>query len=205
MSRSRAAPRSTGSSRGFGRSLATAALEAGDNVVATARRPEELADLVAKYGDRILPVALDVTDAATAEAALAAGLERFGRIDVVVNNAGYANLAPVETVDEADFRGQFETNFWGVYNVSRAALPLLKKQGSGVVIQFSSIGGRVGRGGGRGISGVVNRRAVRSTPDSAVPCAKSRGGPWRPSSVSVPVMFRIRSRRPSPAGRRVTA
>ncbi|AUH40036.1 SDR family NAD(P)-dependent oxidoreductase [Streptomyces sp. CMB-StM0423] len=135
----------TGSSRGFGRSLATAALGAGANVVASARRPEQLADLVEKYGDRILPVALDVTDVTAAEAALTAGVEKYGRIDVVVNNAGYANLSPVETTDEADFRRQFDTNFWGVYNVSRAALPLLKKQGSGgIVIQFSSVGGRVG-------------------------------------------------------------
>ncbi|ACU71476.1 short-chain dehydrogenase/reductase SDR [Catenulispora acidiphila DSM 44928] len=140
----------TGSSRGFGRSLATAALAAGDTVVASARKPEQLADLVAEYGERILPVALDVTDAAAAEAALAAGLEKFGRIDVVVNNAGYANLSPVETTDEADFRRQFDTNFWGVYNVSRAALPLLKKQGAGIVIQFSSIGGRVGQNPGLG-------------------------------------------------------
>ncbi|HEY4020484.1 MAG TPA: SDR family NAD(P)-dependent oxidoreductase [Pseudonocardiaceae bacterium] len=140
----------TGSSRGFGRSLATAALEAGDNVVASARRPEQLAELAAKYGDRVLPVALDVTDAAAAEAALTAGLEKYGRIDVVVNNAGYANLSPVETTDDADFRRQFDTNFWGVYNVSRAALPLLKKQGAGIVIQFSSIGGRVGHTPGLG-------------------------------------------------------
>jgi NAD(P)-dependent dehydrogenase (short-subunit alcohol dehydrogenase family) len=95
-------------------------------------------------------VALDVTDAAAAEAALAAGLEQFGRIDVVVNNAGYANLSAVETTDEADFHRQFDTNFWGVYNVSRAALPLLKKQGAGIVIQFSSIGGRVGHTPGLG-------------------------------------------------------
>jgi NAD(P)-dependent dehydrogenase (short-subunit alcohol dehydrogenase family) len=140
----------TGSSRGFGRSLATAALKAGDNVVATARRPEQFADLAAQYGDRVLPVALDVIDAAAADAALAAGLEKYGRIDVVVNNAGYANLAPVETTDDTDFRRQFETNFWGVYNVSRAALPQLKKQGAGIVIQFSSIGGRVGHTPGLG-------------------------------------------------------
>ena len=140
----------TGSSRGFGRALATAALAAGDTVVASARKPEQLAELVAEYGERILPVALDVTDAAAAEAALAAGLAKYGRIDVVVNNAGYANLSPVETTDEADFRRQFDTNFWGVYNVSRAALPLLKKQGAGIVIQFSSIGGRVGQNPGLG-------------------------------------------------------
>ena len=140
----------TGSSRGFGRSLTIAALEAGDQVVATARKPEQLADLVERYGDKVLPVALDVTDAAAAMSALDAARERFGRVDVVVNNAGYANLAPVETAPEDDFRRQFETNFWGVYNVSKAALPILKAQGGGLVIQFSSIGGRVGSTPGLG-------------------------------------------------------
>ncbi len=134
----------TGSSRGFGRAIAVAALAAGDQVVATARRPEQLADLVEQYGDRVLCPALDVTDAQAARAALDAGVERFGRLDVVVNNAGYANPAPVETGSEDDFRRQFETNFWGVYNVTKAALPLLRRQGAGRMIQFSSIGGRVG-------------------------------------------------------------
>ncbi len=140
----------TGSSRGFGRSLAVAALEAGDQVAATARRPEQLADLVEQFGDKVLPIALDVTDAEAATAALDAARDRFGRIDVVVNNAGYANVAPVETAPEEDFRRQFETNFWGVYNVSKAALPLLKAQGGGIVVQFSSIGGRVGGSAGLG-------------------------------------------------------
>jgi NAD(P)-dependent dehydrogenase (short-subunit alcohol dehydrogenase family) len=140
----------TGSSRGFGRSLARAALRAGDRVVATARKPEQLNDLVEQYGERVLPLALDVTDAAAARSALAAARERFGRVDVVVNNAGYANLAPVETADEADFARQFDTNFWGVFNVSKAALPLLKEQGAGIVIQFSSVGGRVGATPGLG-------------------------------------------------------
>ena len=134
----------TGSSRGFGRSLAIAALKAGDQVAATARKPEQLADVVEQYGEKVLPIALDVTDAAAAISALNAARERFGRIDVVVNNAGYANVAPVETAPEDDFRRQFETNFWGVYNVSKAALPILKAQGGGLVVQFSSIGGRVG-------------------------------------------------------------
>ncbi|KOG65859.1 oxidoreductase [Streptomyces griseoflavus] len=140
----------TGSSRGFGRSLAVAALEAGDQVVATARKPEQLADLVERFGDKVLLVALDVTDAAAAAAALDAARNRFGRLDVIVNNAGYANVAPVETAPEDDFRRQFETNFWGVYNVSKAALPLLKAQGGGIVVQFSSIGGRVGGSAGLG-------------------------------------------------------
>ncbi|TDC74640.1 SDR family NAD(P)-dependent oxidoreductase [Streptomyces hainanensis] len=140
----------TGSSRGFGRSLATAALEAGDQVVATARRPEQLAALAERFGDRVLPVALDVTDAAAAVAALDTARDRFGRVDVIVNNAGYANVAPVETARVDDFRRQFETNFWGVYNVSRAALPLLRAQGGGTVVQFSSVGGRVGGTAGLG-------------------------------------------------------
>ncbi|MET7571919.1 SDR family NAD(P)-dependent oxidoreductase [Streptomyces sp. NPDC005492] len=140
----------TGSSRGFGRSLTVAALEAGDQVVATARKPEQLDDLVEKYGDRVLPVALDVTDRSAATAALRAGVDRFGGIDVVVNNAGYANLSPVETTPEDDFRRQFDTNFWGVYNVSTAALPFLKEQGAGTVVQFSSVGGRVGGNPGLG-------------------------------------------------------
>lgn len=134
----------TGSSRGFGLSLTSAALQAGDCVVATARRPEQLAKLVEEYGDRMLPIALDVTDAAAASNAIHAAVTRFGRIDTVVNNAGYANIAPVETATEDDFRRQFETNFWGVYNVSKAALPFLRRQGSGTIVQFSSVGGRVG-------------------------------------------------------------
>jgi NAD(P)-dependent dehydrogenase (short-subunit alcohol dehydrogenase family) len=140
----------TGSARGFGRALAVAALEAGDQVVATARRPDQLDDLVQQYGDRVFPVALDVTDRPAAVAGFEAAVGRFGRIDVVVNNAGYANIAPVETAPEDDFRRQFDTNFWGVYNVSTAALPVLKAQGAGTIVQFSSIGGRVGGTAGLG-------------------------------------------------------
>ena len=146
----------TGSSRGFGRAIAVAALEAGDVLAATARRPEQLDDLVARYGDRILPLPLDVTDAQAARSALAAAHERFGRIDVVVNNAGYANVSPIETTDDADFRTQFETNFWGVYNVSKAAIPLLREQGGGLIVQFSSVGGRVG-----GSPGIASYQAAK--------------------------------------------
>jgi NAD(P)-dependent dehydrogenase (short-subunit alcohol dehydrogenase family) len=140
----------TGSSRGFGRALVDAAASAGDRVVATARKPEQLDDLVEKYGDRVLPVALDVTDPDAALVAMQKGVDRFGRLDVIVNNAGYANIAPVETADEADFRRQFDTNFWGVYYVSKAALPILRSQGGGTIVQFSSIGGRVGQTPGLG-------------------------------------------------------
>lgn len=140
----------TGSSRGFGRALVKAALEAGDNVAATARRPEELTGLAETYGDRVLALPLDVTDASAARTAVATAREAFGRIDIVVNNAGYANVAPIETGDDEDFRTQFETNFWGVYNVSKAALPVLREQRGGLIIQFSSMGGRVGGSPGIG-------------------------------------------------------
>ena len=146
----------TGSSRGFGRELVRAALEAGDVVAATARCPEHLADMVDTHGERILPLTLDVTDADAASAAIAAARERFGRVDVVVNNAGYANVAPIETGDDQDFRAQFETNFWGVYNVSKAAIPVLREQSSGLIIQFSSTGGRVG-----GSAGIASYQAAK--------------------------------------------
>ncbi|MEU3565494.1 SDR family NAD(P)-dependent oxidoreductase [Kitasatospora sp. NPDC006786] len=146
----------TGSSRGFGRALVRAALEAGDRVAATARRPEQLADLAEEFGDRIRPIALDVTDPAAARAALAEAHAAFGRIDVLVNNAGYANVSPIETTEDADFRAQFETNFWGVYHVTKAALPLLREQKGGLVVQFSSMGGRVG-----GSPGIASYQAAK--------------------------------------------
>jgi NAD(P)-dependent dehydrogenase (short-subunit alcohol dehydrogenase family) len=145
----------TGSSRGFGRALVRAALEAGDLVAATARHPEQLADLSAEYGDSIHPIALDVTDPAAAASAIAAAHGHFGGLDVIVNNAGYANVSPIETTTDADFRAQFETNFWGVYNVSKAAIPMLREQG-GLIMQFSSVGGRVG-----GSPGIASYQAAK--------------------------------------------
>jgi NAD(P)-dependent dehydrogenase (short-subunit alcohol dehydrogenase family) len=140
----------TGSSRGFGRELAEAVLESGDHVVATARRPEQLDDLVHRYGDRVRATALDVTDAAAARAAVQLALDAFGGLDVVVNNAGYANSAPIEEMPDDDFREQIETNLFGVVNVTKAALPVLRKQRSGHFLQFSSVGGRVGGTPGMG-------------------------------------------------------
>ncbi|GAA1989974.1 oxidoreductase [Catenulispora subtropica] len=140
----------TGASRGFGRSLAEAVLAAGDRLVATARRPEQLQDLAAQYGERVRTVALDVTDPAAARTAVQAAVDAFGTLDVVVNNAGYANSGPIEEMAEKDFREQFEANFFGVYNVTRAALPVLRRQRSGVFVQFSSVGGRVGGTPGMG-------------------------------------------------------
>src|SRR5258708_31039312 len=132
----------TGASRGFGRHLAEAVLEFGDDLVATARRPEQLDDLVARYGERIRSVALDVTDAAGASIAAKEAVNAFGRLDVVVNNAGYAHSAPLEEIAEDDFRAQIETNLFGLVNVTRPALPVLRAQRSAVFVQFSSFGGR---------------------------------------------------------------
>src|SRR5579863_378635 len=146
----------TGSSRGFGRALVRAALEAGDLAAATARHPEQLADLAADYGDSIHPIALDVTDPAAVATAIAEARDRFGRLDVIVNNAGYANVSPIETTTDADFRAQFETNFWGVYHVSKAAIPYLRDQGGGTIVQFSSVGGRVG-----GSPGIASYQAAK--------------------------------------------
>ncbi|GAB2805148.1 SDR family NAD(P)-dependent oxidoreductase [Actinoallomurus bryophytorum] len=140
----------TGSSRGIGRELARAVLERGDRLVATARSPERLGDLVQAYGDRIHAVALDVTDAAAAESVVRLAVERFGSLDVVVNNAGYADSAPIEETSDDDFRAQVETNLFGVVNVTRAALPVLRAQRSGHIVQISSVGGRVGGTPGMG-------------------------------------------------------
>ncbi len=132
----------TGSSRGLGLEIAKAALAAGDRVVATARDAAQLQGLVDAHRDRVRAVRLDVTRPDDARAAVEVAKEAFGRLDVVVNNAGYANVSSVEDVAEEDFRAQFETNFFGVFHVTRAALPLLRAQRTGHVIQISSIGGR---------------------------------------------------------------
>ncbi|WP_080835074.1 SDR family NAD(P)-dependent oxidoreductase [Cohnella massiliensis] len=132
----------TGASRGFGRAIAEAALERGDLVVATARNPETLDDLVSASEGRAYAVRLDVTDENEAKQAIACGVEKFGRIDVVVNNAGYADLGSIEETPSDQFRAQIETNLFGVINVSRVAIPVFRKQMSGRFIQFSTIGGR---------------------------------------------------------------
>ena len=134
----------TGSSRGFGLELTRAALESGGRVLATARRPEQLDAVIAGFGDCARTAALDVTDPAAARAAVEAAVEAFGTLDVVVNNAGYANSAAIEEMSEEDFRAQIEANFFGLVNVTRAALPVLRRQRSGLFVQFSSVGGRVG-------------------------------------------------------------
>ena len=131
----------TGCSRGFGREWAIAALERGDRVAATARDLSTLDDLVQKYGDALLPIELDVTDRVADFAAVTQAHEHFGGLDIVVNNAGYGQFGFVEELSEADFRAQLETNVFGAMWVTQAALPYLREQGSGHILQVSSIGG----------------------------------------------------------------
>jgi NAD(P)-dependent dehydrogenase (short-subunit alcohol dehydrogenase family) len=131
----------TGTSRGFGREWAIAALERGDKVAATARDTATLDDLVAKYGDAVLPIKLDVTDRAAGFAAVKQAQEYLGRLDIVINNAGYGHFGMVEELSEADIRDQLETNLLGALWITQAALPYMREQGSGHILQVSSIGG----------------------------------------------------------------
>jgi NAD(P)-dependent dehydrogenase (short-subunit alcohol dehydrogenase family) len=131
----------TGASRGFGREWATAALDRGDRVAATARRLADVVDLTERYSDLVLPVELDVTDRDAAFSAIAQAADHFGRLDVVVNNAGYGHFGMVEELDERDVRAQLETNFFGALWVTQAALPILRAQRSGHVVQVTSLGG----------------------------------------------------------------
>jgi NAD(P)-dependent dehydrogenase (short-subunit alcohol dehydrogenase family) len=134
----------TGSSRGLGRALADAVLAAGHKLVATARHPAQLADLIERYGDQVRTVALDVTNEQAAVDAVAVATKAFGRLDVLVNNAGYGDLSPIEDTSLDEFRAQIETNLFGVINVTKAALPLMREQRAGHILQFSSVGGRIG-------------------------------------------------------------
>lgn len=136
----------TGSSRGLGRRIVERALEAGHSVVATARDPRALDDLAGRY-HRLHVERLDVTDAEAAIAAVKAGAERFGRLDVIVNNAGQGDRVALEDTTIAIFLRQVETNFLGTVYVTKAALPILREQGGGRIIQISSLGGRIGSPG----------------------------------------------------------
>jgi NAD(P)-dependent dehydrogenase (short-subunit alcohol dehydrogenase family) len=131
----------TGASRGFGREWSIAALERGDTVAATARDTTSLDDLVARFGDKILPIQLDVNDRDAVFAAVQQAHDHFGGLDVVVNNAGYGQFGMIEEISEAEARAQFDTNLFGALFVTQAALPYLRAQGSGHILQVSSIGG----------------------------------------------------------------
>jgi NAD(P)-dependent dehydrogenase (short-subunit alcohol dehydrogenase family) len=133
----------TGSGNGLGRNIAEAALATGGSVVAGTRRTEELAPLVAQYDGRVKPVTLEVRDEAAAKAAVQLAVDTFGRLDVLVNNAGYGQFAPFEQMSAEDFHAVVDTCFYGVVYTTRAAVPVMRKQKSGHIFQVSSVGGRL--------------------------------------------------------------
>jgi NAD(P)-dependent dehydrogenase (short-subunit alcohol dehydrogenase family) len=137
----------TGSSRGLGRAISEAVLASGDNLAATARNKDALKDLIAKFGDRVLVLSLDVTSFQSACEAVKATVHKFGRLDVVANVAGYGNLGPIEDTEIEDFRAQIETNLFGTIYLSKAAIPTMRQQRAGHIINFSSVGGRIGSTG----------------------------------------------------------
>src|SRR5258708_10170617 len=134
----------TGASRGLGRAFTGEALKAGLGVVATARKSEHLVEVASNFGESVRTVSLDVTNEAQAKYAVDAAIEAFGGLDVLVNNAGYGNVCPVEDTPLADFRAQIETNLFGVIIMTKAVLPYFRERATGHVIQIASIGGRVG-------------------------------------------------------------
>jgi NAD(P)-dependent dehydrogenase (short-subunit alcohol dehydrogenase family) len=134
----------TGSSRGLGRAFAEAALASGCQVAATARNAEDLVELKDKYGDLVLPLTLNVTSETQAREAVQATIRTFGKLDVLVNNAGYGNVAPIEDTALEDFRAQIETNLFGVIILTKAVLPYFRERGSGHIMQVTSIAGRIG-------------------------------------------------------------
>jgi NAD(P)-dependent dehydrogenase (short-subunit alcohol dehydrogenase family) len=133
----------TGSASGLGREIAEAVLASGDRLLATARDSRQLNDLVERYGEQVCTALLDVADEAAAKAAVAKAIDIFGRLDVLVNNAGYGDTAPFEQVSSERFRALIETNFFGVVSMTRAAIPTMRQQKSGCILQISSVGGRL--------------------------------------------------------------
>ena len=173
----------TGSGNGLGRDIAEAALAAGDKVVAGARRPEELDSLATQYGSRVRPVLLDVRNEAQAQAAVKLAVEAFGRLDVLVNNAGYGQVAPFEQMSGDDFQAVMDTCFYGVVYTTRAAIPVMRKQKSGHIFQVSSIGGRLAIGGNTAyhaakwaVGGFSDALAIEAAPFGVKVCTLEPGG-----------------------------
>ena len=173
----------TGSGNGLGRDIAEAALAAGDSVVAGARRPEELAPLVAQYGERLQPVTLEVRDEAVAKAAVQLAVDTFGRLDVLVNNAGYGQFAPFEQMSAEDFKAVVDTCFYGVVHTTRAAVPVMRKQKSGHIFQVSSVGGRLAVAGNTpyhaakwAVGGFSDSLAMEVAPFGVKVCTLEPGG-----------------------------
>ena len=173
----------TGSGNGLGRNIAEAALKAGDNVVAGARRTEELAPLVAQYGERVKPVTLEVRDEAAAKVAVQLAVDTFGQLDVLVNNAGYGLIAPFEQISAEDFQAVVDTCFYGVVYTTRAAIPVMRKQKSGHIFQVSSIGGRLAYAGNApyhaakwAVGGFSDALAMEVAPFGVKVCTLEPGG-----------------------------
>jgi NAD(P)-dependent dehydrogenase (short-subunit alcohol dehydrogenase family) len=173
----------TGSASGLGRSIAEAVLESGDRLVATARNPSGLNDLVEKYGELVRAAPLDVADESAAYAAVQVAVDAFGRLDVVVNNAGYGDVAPFEQLSSERFKAVVDTNFYGVVNVTRAALPVMRKQKSGHILQISSVGGRLALPGSTpyhaakwAVGGFTESLAQEVSPFGVKVCAVEPGG-----------------------------
>ncbi len=173
----------TGSASGLGRNIAEAVLASGDRLIATARDPRRLEDLVKKYGDQVRTAALDVVDQSAAQAAVQMAVAAFRRLDVVVNNAGYGDIAPFEQLSSKRFKAVVDTNFYGVVNVSRAAIPIMRKQKSGCILQISSVGGRLARPGSSpyhaakwAVGGFTESLAQEVAPFGVKVCALEPGG-----------------------------
>src|SRR2546426_957655 len=173
----------TGSGSGLGRNIAEAVLAAGHRLVATARDPRRLEDLVNKYGDQIRTAALDVTDEKAAQASVQMAVDVFGHLDVVVNNAGYGDIAPFEQLSAERFKALMDTNFYGVVHVTRAALPIMRQQQSGTILQISSAGGRLARPGSAAyhaakwaVGGFTESLAQEAAPFGVKVCALEPGG-----------------------------
>src|ERR1700681_3898050 len=173
----------TGSASGLGHNIAEAVLASGARLVATAREPQRLDDLVKKYGDQIRTAPLDVADEDAANAAVRTAVEEFGRLDVVVNNAGYGDIAPFEQLSPERFKALIDTNFYGVVYTTRAALPIMRKQRSGCILQISSVGGRLARPGSAGyhaakwaVGGFTESLAQEVAPFGVKMCALEPGG-----------------------------
>ncbi len=173
----------TGSASGLGRNIAEAVLASGDRLVATARDPRRLEDLMEKYGDQVRSAPLDVTDEAAAYAAVQVAVDVFGRLDVVVNNAGYGDIAPFEQLSSERFKAVVDTNFYGVVHVTRAALPIMRKQKSGCILQISSVGGRLALPGSTAyhaakwaVGGFTEALAREVSPFGVKVCALEPGG-----------------------------
>jgi len=166
-----------------GRNIAEAVLESGARLMATARDPRRLDDLVKKYGHRIRTASLDVADEEAAKSAVQAAVEAFGRLDIVVNNAGYGDIAPFEQLSPERFKALIDTNFYGVVYTTRAALPVMRKQRSGCILQISSVGGRLARPGSAGyhaakwaVGGFTEALAQEVAPFGVQVCALEPGG-----------------------------